>query len=59
MKKKIKIVDKISNKVIVKEVAVRDLDHLRAQQTYKAAVHEDKRRRPPKNKREEHQRYGY
>ena len=51
MKRKIKIIDKINNKVTTKEVAVRDLDHLRAQQKYKATITRDKTKIIPRRQK--------
>lgn len=50
MKKKIRIVDNISGKVIESEVKMRDLEHLAAQIKYPMRVYRDKTKYTRKQK---------
>lgn len=50
MKKKIRIVDNISGKVIESEVKMRDLDHLAAQIKYPMRVYKDRTKYTRKEK---------
>lgn len=51
MKKKIKLIDKINNKVLKGEITVRDLDHLQAQQKYPSRVFINKKKLIPRKEK--------
>ncbi len=51
MKRKIKVVDKVSNKTEEHEYNVRNLDHFSVQLNTKAHVFQDKRKKAPRHKK--------
>ncbi len=51
MKRKIKVVDKVSNKTEEHEYNVRNLDHFLVQLNTKAHVFQDKRKKAPRHKK--------
>lgn len=51
MKKKIRINDKISQTIIVKEVNIPAKDHLLAQQKYKSSIQQDKTKIIPRKRK--------
>ena len=51
MKKKIKVIDKINNKVINKEIIIRDLDHFESQKKFKSQVYTDKTKVIPRKQK--------
>lgn len=55
MKRKVKLVDKINNKTISKEIEVRAIDHFKAQQIHKASVQKDKTKVIPRKQKYKNQ----
>ena len=51
MKRKIKLVDNINKKVVIKEVKIRDYDHFMAQQSFKSVIHKDKTKIIPRKQK--------
>lgn len=51
MKKKIKVIDKIENKTLTKEIVLRDLDHLEAQKKFKSQIYVDKTKVIPRKRK--------
>lgn len=51
MKRKVKITDKVSGKVIIKEVNVRNYEHFEIQRRTKASIHKDKSKIIPRKQK--------